>query len=160
MHVPEGLIVLYRHRCLRHSRYYFQCCYYYHSRYYRFLSQRNISKWLLFMCFWFWILCRLLLLLLPHPPSHPLRAIRNPHVIFKTGFFTHFVEAKSSAATHMTDISHKWDYFRYMCRMIIPTIWDVFWDQTEIMRTFVRPSNTLSQNNRKPKTCFCGSILQ
>ena len=33
--------------------------------------------------------------------------------------------------------------------MVIPAIWDVFWDQTDLLRTLVRPPNTLSQKRSK-----------
>ena len=46
-----------------------------------------------------------------------------------------------------------------MCRIVIPAIWDVFWDQTDLLRTLVRPPNTLSQNNRNPKKKFFGLFL-
>ena len=38
--------------------------------------------------------------------------------------------------------------------MVIPAIWDVFWDPTEVKRTLVRAPNTLSQKNRHPKKKF------
>ena len=58
------------------------------------------------------------------------------------------------------DISDKWDYFRNMCRMVIPAIWDVFWDQTDLLRTLVRPPNTLSQKNRNPKKKIFFGLLR
>ena len=41
-----------------------------------------------------------------------------------------------------------------MGRMVIPAIWDVFWDPTDVLRTLVRAPNTLSQKNRHPKKSF------
>ena len=59
----------------------------------------------------------------------------------------------------IADISDAWDYFQNMGRMVIPAIWDVFWDQTDLLRTLVRPRNTLSQNNQSPKKKFFGLFL-
>ena len=46
-----------------------------------------------------------------------------------------------------------------MGRMVIPAIWDVFWDQTDLLTMLVRPPNTLSQKNRHPKKKFFGLFL-
>ena len=43
--------------------------------------------------------------------------------------------------------------------MVIPAIWDVFWDQTDLLTMLVRPPNTLSQKNRHPKKKFFGLFL-
>ena len=63
------------------------------------------------------------------------------------------------AEYHVTDISDQWDYSRYMCRMVITAIWDVFWDQTDLLRALVRPPNNFSQKNRNPKKKFFGPFL-
>ena len=51
------------------------------------------------------------------------------------------------------------NFFMNMGRMVIPAIWDVFWDQTDLLTMLVRPPNTLSQKNRHPKKKFFGLFL-
>ena len=64
-----------------------------------------------------------------------------------------------SSDVHPPDKSGDPIFFMNMGRMVIPAIWDVFWDQTDLLRTLVRPPNTLSQNNRNPKKMFFGLFL-
>ena len=46
-----------------------------------------------------------------------------------------------------------------MGRMVIPAIWDVFWDPIDLLTMLVRTPNNLSQKNRYPKKKFFGLFL-
>ena len=52
-----------------------------------------------------------------------------------------------------------WTFFSRPFMTIIPAIWDVFWDQTDLLTILVRPPNTLNQKNRDPKKIIFGPIF-